>query len=397
MRFSLRRLEILLGCAILCLGLAACASPPTATGHLIVWHTWSEAEAPIIEQTLADFQQLYPNIHISVERKDYKTVLDEYAQASRAGLGPDVLIGLESVFAHLLYQNGLVVNLNEVDIDWTVFDPATLQSAQRGDDVRVGVPLDAYVSVLFYNRSLIEQPPDSFAALQAVSEAGVKVGLPTTFYSSYWGITGLGGSVLAGDELSSDSEDALSDWLDWLVTFQQTPGAVLSPDIRALVDSFAQGDIALLVTDSLELASLEERLGSEQVGLATIPGFPEARPFSTVELMVVNSASAQEEAAALLINFMSNAAQQRKLARTTSGRAPVNRNVSLNPTLFPRVSMILQQHQTAVVPTTRQDDLINRLIVAGDPIYQQVLGGLIMPREGARLIVTAVNRGEDGQ
>lgn len=396
-RLSTHQLGILLGCAILCLGLVSCTTSPAATRRLIVWHTWDEAEAPIIEELLADFQRLNPDIQISVERKAYTTVLDEFAEASKAGLGPDVLIGLESVYAHLLYENGLVANLNEANIDWSVFDPATLQSVQRGNDVRVGVPINAYVSVLFFNRSLIEEPPDSFEALQSVSEEGVKVGLPTTFFAGYWGITGVGESVFDGDALAGDSEASLSKWLEWLVAFQQTPGAVLSPDIRALVNSFAQGDIALLAMDSLELAALEEQLGSEQVGIATMPGFPKSQPFSNVELIVVNSASVQTEAAALLINFMSNEAQQRKLARSTSGRAPVNRAVSLNPTLFPRVSVILRQNKAAVVPTTRQDHLINRLIVTADPIYQQVLEGLITPAEGAQRIVDAVNGSKAGQ
>jgi maltose-binding protein MalE len=339
---------------------------------------------------------LYPEIQISVERKRYATVIDEYAEASQAGLGPDVLIGLESVFAHLLYKNGLVANLNQSDIDWSVFNPATLQSVQRGADVRVGVPINAYVSVLFFNQSLVEAPPVSLADLQAMSEAGVTVGVPTTFFASYWGIAGVGQSLFEGDALAEGSEASIAEWLAWLVAFEQTPGAVLSPDIRALVDSFAQGDIAMLVMDSLELAVLEEQLGREQVGVALIPGTPQSQPFSNVELIVVNSASVQGEAAALLTNFMSNEAQQRKLARSTSGRAPVNRVVNLNPTLFPRVSVILQQNQTAVVPTTRQDDLINRLIVAADPIYQQVLEGFISPLTGAELIIEAVNNSETG-
>lgn len=381
---------------VLYLGLVACAPSQPVKGRLIVWHTWDEAEAPVIEQVLADFRRLHPEIQISVERKEYATVLDEFAEASRAGLGPDVLIGLESVYAHLLYQNGLAANVNKIDIDWTVFEPGTLQSVQRGNDARVGVPLNAYVSVLYFNRSQIDTPPDSFEALQAVSEKGIKVGLPATFFASYWGITGLGGSVFDGDALSANSQAGIANWLDWLVAFQQTPGAVLSSDTRALVDSFVRGDIALLVMDSLELASLEERMGREQFGVATLPGFPHAQAFSNVELIVVNSASVQTEAAAQLSNFLSNAAQQRKLARTTSGRAPVNRAVSLNPTLFPRISAISQQNRTSVVPTTVQDGLINRLIVEADPIYQQVLEGLITPDAGAQMIIDTVKNDRDG-
>lgn len=394
---SIRRLGLFLGCVVLCLGLSACTAAPESKGRLIVWHTWEEAEAPIIEQILADFQRLHPNVEISVQRKAYDTVLDEFAEAARAGLGPDALIGLESVYAHLLYEEGLAADLSEAEVDWTLFHPATLQSVQRGRDVRVGVPLNAYVSVLFFNRSLIERPPTSLDELLAVSEEGVEVGLPTTFFASYWGITALDGSVFDGDTLSANTQASFSNWFNWLITFQQTPGAVLSPDVRALSDSFAQGDIALLVANSLELASLEEKLGSANVGVATLPGFPQAQPFSNVELIVINSASVQMEAAALLSNFMGNAAQQRKLARSTSGRAPVNREVNLNPTLFPRVSMILRQNQAAVVPTRQQDELINQLIVAADPIFQQVVEGLIAPTAGAQRIVDAVNSAEEGQ
>ena len=393
----MKQFWLTLAFVLLSLGLVGCTSAPSAAGRLIVWHTWDAEEADIIEQILADFQRLHPEIQLSVERKTYVTVLDEYAEAARAGLGPDVLIGLESVYAHLLYENGLVANLASSGIEWALFEPATLQSVQRDAGARVGVPLNAYVPILFFNRGLIEQPPSSFEELTAVAAQGLTVGVPTTFFDSYWGLTGLDGTLFADNRLSAESEADLANWLAWLVAFQQTPGAVLSPDIRALVDGFGRGDLAMLVVNSLELAYFEEALGSEQVGVAAIPGFPAAQPFSNVELLVVNSASVQTEAAVLLSNFMSNEAQQRKLARATSGRAPVNRSVSLNPTLFPRVSVILQQNQTAVIPTTQQDDLINRLIVAADPIYQQVLEGLITPEEGAHLIIAAVNNGEEGQ
>jgi ABC-type glycerol-3-phosphate transport system substrate-binding protein len=391
-RLLIRLPGILLVCLLLLLSLAACGSQPATTGRLIIWHTWDEAEAPIIEELLADFQRLNPDIQISVERKEYNMALDEFAEASRAGLGPDVLIGLESPHAHLLYDYGLVANLTDMDIDWTVFNPATLQSVQSGDNARVGVPLNAYVSVMYFNRSVVTEPPTTLEALQAVSAEGIKVGLPTTFFAGYWGITGVSGSVFDGDALAGDSAANIARWLEWLVDFQQTPGAVLSPDIRALVDSFAKGDIDILMMDSLELAALEEQLGSDQLGVALIPGTPNAQPFSNVELIVFNSASVQQEAAARLSNFLCNQAQQRKLARSISGRAPVNREVKLNETLFPMLSVILQQNQTAAVPTTRQDDLINRLIVTADPIYQQVLEGLTTPMVGAQLIVNTVNQ-----
>lgn len=398
MKYSfLQRFRWLLGCLALCLGLVGCASGQPVIGRLIIWHTWDEAEAPILEQLLADFQRLHPEIHLSVERKAYDTAGEEFRLASSAGLGPDMLIGIESVYAHLLYENGLVANLDNTAIDWSVFERSTLQAVQRGPDVRIGVPLNAYVNVMFYNRSLIEKPPESFEALQAVSEEGLMVGLPARFYFSYWGISGLDGSVFDGDKLAETSSVGIQNWLEWLVAFQQTPGAVISPDTGALADSFARGDLALLVADSLKLATFEEQLGDGQLGVATIPNFPAAQPFSNVELIVVNSASVQLESVTLLSNFMSNEAQQRKLARSTSGRVPVNRSVSLNPTLFPRVSVILKQNQAAAVPTRRQDDLINYLIIAADPIYQEVLEGIVSPAAGAQIIVDAVNNREDGQ
>lgn len=380
-----------------CLTLVACTSAAVVNGRLIVWHTWDEAEAPIIEEVLLDFQNLHPQIHLSVERIPYDTVRREFRTASEAGLGPDILLGLESVFVHELYEQGLVADLSEANVAWSQFSDATLQSIQRDNGVRVGVPLNAFVVVLFYHPALVNEPPTTLEELRAVSASGVKVGIPTVFFRSYWGITGTGGSLFDGNALSSDSVDHIAAWLDWLVDFQQTPGAVLSQDARALADGFVRQDVALLIADSLELAALTEQLENDQLGVALIPGSPQAKPFSNVELMMVNSASVQTEAAVLLSNFMSNPAQQRKLARTTSGRVPINQTVNLNPTLFPTVSIISQQNRTAVVPTTQQDDLINHLITASDPVYQQVLEGLITPTEGAQQIIDAVNRATEGQ
>ena len=381
---------------LMVLGLTSCGLPRTTGKALIVWHTWSEAEAPVLEQVLADFQRLHPDIRVSVERKAYTTALDELAVASRAGLGPDILIGLESVYAHILYQDGSTADLRDLAVDWTRFDAGTLQSINRDNGVRVGVPLNGYVNVLFYNPSLVKEPPRTLAELVAMSDQGTRVGIPTTFFASYWGITALGGSLFDGDALSTGAEESLAAWLAWLVAFQRTSGAVLSPDMRGLVDGFERGDVAVLMGNSLELASLTARMGSDGVAVATLPEFPRAHPFSNVEVMVMNSASVQKEAAALLIDFLTNETQQRKLARSTSGRAPINRHVGrLNSVLYPHVSAILQQNRAAIVPTTAQDQIINRLIVLADPIYQQVLEGLLSPEEGAHRIVTAF-RAEEG-
>ena len=388
-----RRVFLLLMIVLALVLLSACSGASPTTGRLIVWHTWNEVEAPIIEQVLEDFQGLHPDIKLSVERIEYTTAFSTYVQAARAGLGPDVMIGLESVYGHVLYENALTANARETAIDWSLFDPATLQSVQRDDATFVGVPINAYVSILFYNTELVDQPPTTLDELRATSEEGIKVGLPTTFFDSYWGVAGLGGSVFDGESFADESETALRAWLEWLVALQDTPGAVLSQDIRALVNGFSRGDLGVLVVTSLDLPGIEEALGAEQVNVALLPGYPTAQPFSNVEVMVINRASVQTQAAAELINFVSNSAQQRKLAQSTSGRVPINPTVRLNPVLFPRVSVILQQNQTAVIPTTQQDTLINQLITNANPIYQQVLEGVISPEEGARLIVEAVEIG----
>lgn len=383
---------------VLVLWLTACSrgSGTLPSGRLLVWHTWNEAEAPIIEQLLADFERLHPGVHLTVVRKPYDTALEAFAQDAQAGLGPDVLIGLESVYARLLYEHGLVADLSASEVDWQLFDPRALQSVQV-EDARVGAPLNAYVHVLFYNRALLPAPPASLDEVQRLAGQGVNIGIPTTFFASYWGITALGGSVLDGDGLGEASTPAIARWLTWLAAFRQTPGAVLSPDMRALVEGFAQGKMAALVANSLDLAYLEAQLGAENLAVATLPGYPVAQPFANVEVMVVNSASTQTQAAAALINFLSNETQQRKLARSTAGRAPVNRRVSqLNPTLYPRVSVVLEQARAAVVPTAAQDQVLNRLIPVADPIYQQVLEGILSPDEGAQQIVDALKQKENG-
>ena len=61
---STHRLGFALIFIILAFGLTACTASPPVTGRLIVWHTWDEAEAPIIEQLLDDFQRINPDIHL---------------------------------------------------------------------------------------------------------------------------------------------------------------------------------------------------------------------------------------------------------------------------------------------------------------------------------------------
>jgi maltose-binding protein MalE len=169
--------------------------------------------------------------------------------------------------------------------------------------------------------------------------------------------------------------------------------------MRALVDGFERGDLAILVADSLQLAHIEETAQDpDSLGIAPIPGYPTSQPFSTVELVVVSSASTQKDVAALLINFLANETQQRRFARSISGRVPVNRQViQLDPTLYPRASAILQQARASIVPTVAQDQLLNALILSADPVYQQVLEGILSPQEGAQQIIETLKSDPNGK
>ena len=91
------------------------------SGRLTIWHSWSAADAVILGQALAQFQELHPKVRIIPVALPEDQILDEFIEAGNDGLGPGLLIGADSWIGELV-STGLIRPLVPLGAKNTLFN-----------------------------------------------------------------------------------------------------------------------------------------------------------------------------------------------------------------------------------------------------------------------------------
>jgi maltose-binding protein MalE len=162
----------------------------------------------------------------------------------------------------------------------------------------------------------------------------------------------------------------------------------MSRDEDILFDLFRNGRVVYYVGGPDRLVELQQALGEAVVGTAPLPSGPRhpAGPFLQAEALMFNAAStpAQTTLALHLARFLTNEAQQTRLARQ-AGRIPANAQVQIDARVAPAVAGFIAQAKTAVpLPASV---LALETMRQGDQIYIQTLEGILEPAEAAQELI----------
>lgn len=158
------------------------------TRRLIVSHTWGGNDADLLESILANFAADNPDVALTVQRLGESSMAAaDFEQQAAAGLGADVLIGLQNPDMVALYKAGLIVDLT------TLIDPANdvdaaLLGAVQLDNKLLGAPFSATTTVVYYNVDQITVRPASLDSLIQIADQGHRVAINIDPLVSLWGI-----------------------------------------------------------------------------------------------------------------------------------------------------------------------------------------------------------------
>jgi len=375
------------------LTIIACRVVPSEEGELrgqiLVWHGWSGQEAIILDQLLDQFMTIYPGVTIVHESRPLAEIGDEFMDEATFGMGPDLLIA-PAKWEQMLAEAGVIQDLSKQTIDTSIYLPTLIDQLHTQDDL-YALPLSAHTYALYYNKTMVTEPPATLTDLLNRAAEGQPVALEITFYGAFWGVQASGGQLDAQGRVALDQK-SVADWLTWLNQAQTEPNIILSHDEELLYNLFREGQVAYYVGGPDRLLALQQALGPEVAGVAPLPGTPgnPAGPFLQAEALMFNAAStpAQTAVALELVRFLTNEAQQTKLARQ-AGRVPANARVRIDPRVSPAVAGFMAQTKTAVpLPSTPSG---GQALFQGDLIYVQTLEGVLEPAEAAKELVTQFN------
>ncbi len=426
LRFILGKLQIVVVAWLIGSLLAACSQAPTPTpeptataglavapagvtpapattatptvdssqGHIVLWHSWGEADGDALAAVLAAFHQTYPNLKIDTLFVAYDDLPQNYAEAVTAGGGPDLILATNLWMGDLVKAKAIqplddLVSADELKAYW----PATVDSL-RWEGKLYGLPTNFELVSLFYNQSLIaaDKLPATTADLLALARTDKSqgIGLYTSLYQLYWGLPAYGAQLMGNDgKVVLDRNNGAADFLQWLADAKKIPGTFVDSDYGMLLDRFKKGEFAFFVDGPWSIDELRNALG-DKLGVTQLPAGPAgpARPWLNADGVFINphSAADQQQRALFFAKYLTNAANGQRLAKLAH-RLPANQAASIGDD--PLLKAFMQQAATAQsMPTGPEMDQVWGY---GGDMLLKAINGVDQPKKIVAQTATLIN------
>ena len=301
-----------------------------AADPLVVWHAYRGAEEEALNRVAEQWNEANPEQPVRLLPIPYEAFANRLTSAIPRGHGPDVFIAAHERAAD--WDRSNLVRRLDGEIEAEAHFPITIEALTYGDHL-LGVPL-AYKSLaLFYNRDLIEAPPETTDELLAIArehsdrDAGT-YGLAyeaNNFYMHVPWVFGFGGAIFDDDDgefaLASDETVASFEFADRLVNREElVPG---EPTGSLVAHLFGSGESPMAISGPWFLGEIGDDVDFD---IAPIPRISEtgnpATPFLTVEAAFVSAESERPEQAVEFAEFL--ASEKMAVERALTGLQPVS-------------------------------------------------------------------------
>jgi arabinogalactan oligomer/maltooligosaccharide transport system substrate-binding protein len=352
-------------------------------GRITLWHSWSPAEAVVLEDALSEFEEIHPHVRIITVALPEEQLLPEFYKVGNDGLAPALLIGEDSWVGELV-EAGLIRPLAPEETPNGVSYLRNSALVQY-DGKRFGVPVSLAPRALYYNLDRVDTPPETLDELLAEAAKGNQVAFVPRFEKGYWGIQAFGKGLFDEQDQFTLAESGFTEWLRWLDNAQQAPGVILNVDDDSLFELFTTGGVAYYVAGPEKQAQIPAMIDEENplnFGVVPLPEGPQGDsgpllPAETILLYAFTSPD-QSRIANALAAFLVNQQQSIRFMRELD-HIPANPAVTVDQRIYPIVNGFARQARTAVViPNEIPTD---SFAAAGDSAYANVLSGALTPEE----------------
>ena len=159
----MKRLLVILMAMLLALGsVPALAELPADTQADLVFQTWTMEAKEVIEAQLAEFEKLYPNIHVKLEILSYSDYWTKMPIAIAGGAGPDIYIMTRANFdayaraGQCLDFSEDLANYPQLQEDFAGMLQNAVSTYQYHGR-QMGVPLSVESTGIIFNKDLFEK------------------------------------------------------------------------------------------------------------------------------------------------------------------------------------------------------------------------------------------------
>jgi arabinogalactan oligomer/maltooligosaccharide transport system substrate-binding protein len=252
---------------------------PTGDINIELWTKEGDPNIAYIEKLGIYYTGLHKNVHFKVVNKDVETLREDMVNTA---LAPDTQPQLLwTVADHIgpFTAAGVIQELTG-QIDESLYAPSALAGAKVGDQLWAVPISNGNQLMLYYNKSLIPNPPadtDTMIALakQNTDTAKKTYGLVYNQTESFWlmpWIGGFGGSVFKSDGKTPDlTSDAMKNSLQFLYDLKYVDKVMPSScDYNCASDLFTTGAASMIINGDWELANYADKLG-DNLGVEPLP------------------------------------------------------------------------------------------------------------------------------
>jgi multiple sugar transport system substrate-binding protein len=321
---------------------AAAGSPAPATGEqvTITYGMWAEAQRPVMEQTIEEFQKQHPNIKVDLQVTPWNNYWDKLRTAAAGGAVNDVLWMNGPNFPFYASRGQLLDLQPYMDRDQFQADkyPENILNLYTYNDHHYAGPRDFDTIALFYNKDMFDEAgipyPDDSWDWNTMLDAAQKL----TKAPDQWGMVvwpnlqeqylnflySNGGSVL-----SEDKTTCALDRPEAVQAFQFLVDMIYEHKVSQLPQAmgddplifFKQGKAAMITTGSWRVGQFSDEIQDFEWGIAPLPKSPNTDERVSVIHGIGNVVSANTEhpdEAWEFVKFMATQPGQELLASTGS-------------------------------------------------------------------------------
>ncbi|CAN5744394.1 extracellular solute-binding protein [soil metagenome] len=373
------------------------------SGSLLLWHGWTGAEADTLnDEVLPAWEAANPGVTIETLAVPFDQLRNKFETESATGGGPDLLIGPVDWVGGLATAE-LIQPLDDL-VDPAALEnylPSTLEALTFNDQL-YGLPESFETVALYYNKTLVPEPPTTTTELEEISAAITAenpdvygFALLSNFYHPAGYLFGFGGQLFDENNMSALNSPETVDFLTWLQGFNEKPGFFQQNDDAGISSLFKEGRAAMVVNGPWASGDYAGTLGAENIGVAPLPAITEngddpPAPFLGVKHIMINW-NADEEQAALAAEFATwfTGPESASLLAAGAGHLPANTQVDVSGD--PIASAFVEQAENATALP-----LIPEMGQVWEPagnMITTVLSGDAPPDEAAAAAAEAINSG----
>jgi arabinogalactan oligomer/maltooligosaccharide transport system substrate-binding protein len=310
---------------------------PDVQGEVSLWLDWTQKELEVLYPHLEVFHEMFPEIQISVSFYPSDELLDRFRAAVLEGKEPTILLG-PTDWSEQLRQDGSIRDIHGrmTEDVLELFHPVALEGVSFNQSI-YGLPLSMEGILLYRNRSLVSESPDTVDELVSLTqeldgEGLVGIQLDLGFLQTGAFLQACDGELLDANGELSLTLKAGECWLKILQQLRLAGNVTVNTDDDLQI--FEAGQAAWLIDGSWNSARIMEALGAEQVAFDPWPVYSPTEKVLNGYAWSRNvyfSASAQEQdfnAAWILARYLLTPEVQVDFALSTFGQhVPVLKSV----------------------------------------------------------------------